>query len=52
MSGLDVAYWDAMARASGKPLAEFLCGRRRAIRAYNSNGLGLMGVDALAKEAD
>jgi len=52
MSGLDVAYWDAMARAAGKPLAEFLGGRRRAIRAYNSNGLGLMGVDALAKEAD
>ena len=52
MAGFDVAYWDAMARAAGKPLVEFLGGKRREIRAYNSNGLGLMGVDALAKEAD
>ena len=52
MAGFDAAYWDALARAAGKPLVEFLGGKRRRIRAYNSNGLGLMGTDALAKEAD
>jgi mandelate racemase len=52
MAGFDAAYWDALARAAGKPLVEFLGGKRKRIRAYNSNGLGLMGTDALAKEAD
>ena len=52
MAGFDVAYWDALARAAGKPLVEFLGGTRRPMRAYNSNGLGLMGREALAKEAD
>ena len=51
MAGFDVAWWDAHARAAGKPLAEFLGGKRRPIRAYNSCGLGLMGAEALAKEA-
>jgi mandelate racemase len=52
MSGLDVACWDALAKASGKPLVEFLGAESRAIPAYNSNGLGLMPLAALAKEAD
>ncbi|HEX4763842.1 MAG TPA: enolase C-terminal domain-like protein [Usitatibacter sp.] len=52
LAGFDVAWWDAHARAAGKPLVEFLGGKRRPIRAYNSCGLGLMGTDALAKEAD
>jgi mandelate racemase len=52
MAGFDVAYWDALARAAGKPLVEFLGGTRKAIRAYNSCGLGLMGMEALAKETD
>jgi mandelate racemase len=52
MAGLDVAWWDAHARAAKQPLVEFLGGTRRPIRAYNSCGLGLMGADALAKEAD
>ena len=52
MSAFDVAAWDALARAAGKPLVEFLGGTARPIRAYNSCGLGLMGSDALAKEAD
>ena len=52
MAGFDAAYWDALARAAGKPLAEFLGGKRQRVRAYNSNGLGLMGVEALAREAD
>jgi len=51
MSGFDVACWDALAKAAGKPLVSLLGGAPRAIRAYNSNGLGLMPVDKLADEA-
>jgi mandelate racemase len=51
MSGLDVACWDALAIAAGKPLCTYLGAAPRPLRAYNSNGLGLMGVDALAREA-
>jgi mandelate racemase len=52
LSALDVACWDAMAIAAGKPLAEFLGGKRKAVRAYNSNGLGLMPPGKLADEAE
>jgi len=51
MAGFDVACWDALALAAGKPLAELLGATPRPIRAYNSNGLGIMPLDALAKEA-
>lgn len=51
MSGLDVACWDALAVASGQPLAAMLGGAPRPIPAYNSNGLGLMPAGALAEEA-
>jgi len=52
MSAFDVAGWDALAVAAGKPLAAFLGGAPRRIRAYNSNGLGLMAADAAADEAE
>lgn len=52
LSGFDVAAWDALARAANQPLATFLGGSPRPVRAYNSNGLGLMDVSALAKEAE
>ena len=51
MSGFDVACWDALARAANVPLATLLGGRPRPIRAYNSNGLGIMEPPALADEA-
>src|SRR5262252_2228176 len=51
MAGFDVACWDALAKAAGKPLVSLLGGAPRAIRAYNSNGLGLMPADKLADEA-
>ena len=51
MAGFDVACWDALAKAAGQPLATFVGARARPIRAYNSCGLGLMGPDALAREA-
>lgn len=52
MSGLDMACWDALAIAAGKPLATLLGGQPGAIPAYNSNGLGLMAPQALADEAE
>ena len=52
MAGVDVACWDALAKAAGKPLVALLGAQPRAIPAYNSNGLGLMPLEALAKETD
>jgi mandelate racemase len=52
MSAFDVACWDALAVAAGQPLAALLGGKLRRIRAYNSNGLGLMEPEAAADEAE
>ena len=52
LSAIDVACWDALAIAAKKSLVEFLGGKRTAIRAYNSNGLGLMPPEKLADEAE
>jgi mandelate racemase len=51
-SAFDAAMWDALAVAAGKPLATLLGAAPRRILAYNSNGLGLMGVEAVADEAE
>ena len=51
MAGFDVACWDAWAKAESRPLVRLLGGKPGRIRAYNSNGLGLMPVDALVREA-
>lgn len=50
-AGIDVACWDALAKAAGLPLAVLLGGELRPIPAYNSNGLGLLAPDAAADEA-
>ena len=52
LAGFDMAAWDALAVEAGEPLARFLGGELRPVRAYNSNGLGLMGPAALADEAE
>jgi len=52
MAMLDVACWDALARAAGVPLATFLGGAPRPVPAYNSCGLGLMAPEAVADEAE
>ncbi len=52
MSLIDVAAWDALARAAGLPLASYLGSLPRPVPAYNSNGLGLMPVGPLADEAE
>lgn len=51
IAGVDVACWDAMAQASQMPLATLLGGRLKAVKAYNSCGLGLMAPEAVADEA-
>jgi mandelate racemase len=51
LATFDVACWDALARAAGKPLALFLGGPLRPLPAYNSCGLGLMEPAAVADEA-
>jgi mandelate racemase len=52
MSAFDVACWDALAIAAGQPLAALLGCGPRPVRAYNSNGLGLMEPGPLADEAE
>ena len=51
VSGLDMAIWDALAKAADMPLCVFLGGDLGSVRAYNSNGLWLknpqqLGIDA------
>jgi mandelate racemase len=51
ISGLDMAAWDALAKAANLPLAEFLGGSVASVAAYNSNGLWLTDIASLAEEA-
>ena len=51
VSGLDMAAWDALAKATGMPLAAFLGGATGEVPAYNSNGLWLTDVGGLRDEA-
>jgi mandelate racemase len=52
MSGIDMAAWDALAQSMQQPLVRLLGGAPRPVRAYNSKGLGIMPLKALAKEAE
>ena len=52
VSGLDMAAWDALAKAAELPLAVHLGGSLAPVPAYNSNGLWLTPLDTLAKEAE
>lgn len=51
MSGIDMAAWDAVGQALGQPLARLLGATPRPISAYNSNGLGILPIKLLQKEA-
>jgi mandelate racemase len=46
VSGLDMAFWDALGHTAGKPLVELLGGAARPMRAYDSYG----AVDPVADE--
>ena len=48
VSGLDMAFWDALGQAAARPLAELLGGTTRPMRAYDSYGV----VDPVADEKD
>jgi mandelate racemase len=52
MAGIDMAAWDALALSLGQPLVRLLGAAPRPIPAYNSKGLGIMPLAALAKEAN
>lgn len=51
IAGLDMAIWDAQAKAAGVPLAVLLGGTTGKVRAYNTNGLWLIPQERLADEA-
>jgi mandelate racemase len=51
MSGIDMAAWDALAQAQGQPLARLLGAAPRPVPAYNSNGLGILPVKELERQA-
>ena len=51
VAGLDIALWDALAKAAGLPLVRLLGGTLAPVPAYNSNGLGLIPPAAAGDEA-
>jgi mandelate racemase len=51
VSGLDMAAWDALAKARGVPLCVLLGGSVGPVKAYNSNGLWLQPPEVVAGEA-
>ena len=50
VSGLDMAAWDALAKAADMPLAVLLGGTVGPVPAYNSNGLWLTPIETLETE--
>src|SRR5262249_51848048 len=51
VSGIDMAAWDALAKAAGMPLCVFLGGSVGPVKAYNSNGLWLQEPNVVAEES-
>jgi mandelate racemase len=52
LAGIDMAAWDAVAKAQGQPLARALGADLCEVPAYNSCGLGLIGADRAPAEAE
>lgn len=48
ISGLDMAFWDALGKAAGRPVAALLGGEPRPVRSYDSWGLVDPAKDAAA----
>ena len=51
LAGIDMAVWDALAKASEMPLVRLLGGESRPIPAYNSCGLGIIGSERAGAES-
>lgn len=51
VSGLDMAVWDALAKAAGMPLCALLGGSVGPVKAYNSNGLWLQEPSVVAEQS-
>ena len=51
VAAVDMAIWDAVAKAADQPLAQFLGASTGPVRAYNTNGLWLLPPDQLHDEA-
>ena len=51
VSGLDMAAWDAVARAADQPLCVYLGGTVCTVKSYNSNGLWLQSPEEVAADA-
>jgi mandelate racemase len=51
IAALDMAMWDALAKAVGVPLVVLLGGAVGPVRAYNTNGLWLIPLERIADEA-
>src|ERR1700739_2256492 len=51
VAGLDMAAWDALAKAADVPLCVLLGGSVGPVNAYNSNGLWLQSPESAAAEA-
>ena len=52
LAAIDIAFWDANAKAYDSPLVIHLGGSIKPIRAYNSRGLWLKPIHQLAKDAE
>ena len=51
IAALDMAMWDALAKALGQPLVVTLGGTVGPVRSYNTNGLWLIPIERIADEA-
>src|SRR5215213_9936137 len=51
IAGIDMAAWDALAKSCEMPLVRLLGGQSSRIPAYNSCGLGMIGSERAAEEA-
>lgn len=47
LSGLDMAFWDILGKAAGRPVVELLGGRPKPLRAYDSYGFIDVKTDAV-----
>lgn len=52
LAGIDMAAWDAHAKALQRPLASVLGGRTTSLRAYNSCGLWIEPIEQLIAQTD